>query len=90
MVGECDVAARDVIDNDRLLTDSDGQLIEIDLSEVTFMDSAGIHCLLEFRKRAERYGPRLVVTHPSPPVRRVLEVSGLMSLLEPDSAPGRP
>jgi anti-anti-sigma factor len=45
----------------------------VDLREVTFFDSAAIHALLRL---ADRYGEALVV-HPSPQVRRVLEISGL-------------
>jgi anti-anti-sigma factor len=45
----------------------------LDLRAVTFFDSAAIHALIRL---AERYGAGLEV-HPSPQVRRVLEISGL-------------
>jgi anti-sigma B factor antagonist len=45
----------------------------LDLQAVTFFDSAAIHALIRL---AEHYGARLEV-HPSPQVRRVLEISGL-------------
>ena len=55
--GDCDAVAHDVIENDRSLTEfATGQLVELYLGEVTFMDSAGIHCLLALRDRAERSG----------------------------------
>jgi anti-anti-sigma factor len=45
----------------------------LDLRGVTFFDSAAIHALLQL---AEHYGAGLRVLA-SPPVRRVLEISGL-------------
>jgi len=45
----------------------------LDLRAVTFFDSAAIHALLRL---ADHYGDQLTV-HPSSPVRRVLEISGL-------------
>jgi anti-anti-sigma factor len=45
----------------------------LDLRAVTFFDSAAIHALLRL---ADHYRDALTV-HPSPQVRRVLEISGL-------------
>ena len=40
--GDCDTAARDILDNDPdLIEFNRGQLLEVHLSQVTFMDSAG-------------------------------------------------
>jgi anti-anti-sigma factor len=83
--GECDVAARAIIDNDLSLTEfSRGLLVEVHLGEVTFMDSAGIHTLVVLRDRADRAGARFVVRDASPPVRRVLELTGLAGILASD------
>jgi anti-anti-sigma factor len=83
--GDCDAAAREILDNDPDLTElKRGQLIEVHLSDVTFMDSAGIHTLLALRLRAGQAGAQLVVRDASAPVRRVLELTGLTGILESD------
>ena len=85
--GDCDSLAHDVLENDRSLTEfATGQLVEVHLGEVAFMDSAGIHCLLALRERVERTGAQFVVRSWSPPVRRVLELTGLMAVLVPHGA----
>jgi stage II sporulation protein AA (anti-sigma F factor antagonist) len=50
--------------------------LEMDLSDVTFMDSSGLYVLLATGQRAERNGGRLRLLHPSPRVMRVLEAAG--------------
>jgi anti-anti-sigma factor len=45
----------------------------LDLTGVTFFDSAAIHALIRL---AERY-PNALEVNPSPQVRRVLEIAGL-------------
>jgi anti-anti-sigma factor len=51
--------------------------IVLDLSKLTFMDSSGLRMLLGVRTRCERNRCKLVVTSPSPEVRRLMEVTGL-------------
>jgi anti-anti-sigma factor len=83
--GDCDTAARDILDNDPdLIEFNRGQLIEVHLSQVTFMDSAGIHNLLALRLRAGQAGAQFVVCEASASVRRVLELTGLTAILESD------
>jgi anti-anti-sigma factor len=55
--------------------------IEIDLSKVSFMDSAGINALVRCHAAADRRGRSLVVMNPHPDVRRVLDICGLLELL---------
>lgn len=52
-----------------------GRTVEIDMAGVTFMDSSGIACLL----RAAHTGITIVITDPSNPVRRILELTGLVN-----------
>ena len=59
--------------------------LDIDLSDVTFMDSAGLHVLLATQRRAERHGGYLRLLHPTPRVMRVLEVTGVDGLFEIES-----
>ena len=48
----------------------------VDLSEVTFLDSAGLHVLFRLARRlAERGATLAVVVPPGSPVRRVVEIA---------------
>jgi anti-anti-sigma factor len=69
--GEVDMSTADAMF--RAATQDGAAAATLDLRAVTFFDSAAIHALIRL---AERYGARLEV-HPSPQVRRVLEISGL-------------
>ena len=50
----------------------------VDLSGVTFMDSTGIAALVLLANDAEDGESRFVVRTPSPTVKRILEVTGLL------------
>jgi anti-anti-sigma factor len=54
----------------------------IALNDVTFMDSSGVHELLEARHAAASRNVALVLVAPSVPVLRVLEVCGLTDLFD--------
>jgi N-acetylglucosaminyldiphosphoundecaprenol N-acetyl-beta-D-mannosaminyltransferase len=57
-------------------------LVPIDLSEVRFMDSAGIGLLAKARKHSQKLGMSLQFMEVSPAVRNVLRISKMESLLE--------
>ena len=73
--GELDVASADGLHS---LAELAGSFLVFDLSDLTFIDSSGIGALLMARNRilAEARGD-LVVTSPTAPVRRTLEIVGL-------------
>jgi anti-sigma B factor antagonist len=76
--GEIDVATAS------LLSDAIEVLrgtVTLDLSGVTFMDSSGVRVLLQQHQRREDAGDRLVLAELSQPVRRVLEVAGVLEYL---------
>ena len=50
----------------------------IDLSYTAFLDSSGIHALFQGEHRARELNRTLVVICPSGPVRRVLELTGML------------
>jgi anti-sigma B factor antagonist len=54
--------------------------IVVDLDRVSFMDSAGVHVLLQF-SLTQGNGNRLALTCGSPQVRRLLEVTGVRRYL---------
>ena len=56
--------------------------VELDLSDVTFIDSSGVQCLVQARRAAADHDDgRVKVTGMSTQVRRVLEVTGLLGPL---------
>jgi anti-sigma B factor antagonist len=55
--------------------------LRLDLRRLTFMDSSGLHVVLDTRALCESKGFDFAITDGSPPVRRLFEVSGLRGLL---------
>ncbi|MEU5669230.1 STAS domain-containing protein [Micromonospora sp. NPDC047762] len=72
VAGEVDMATADTMLQTALREPAAGK-ITLDLSAVTFFDSAAIHALVRL---AQEFSGRLSV-RPSRQVRRVLEISGL-------------
>jgi anti-anti-sigma factor len=60
---------------------ADGRELWIDLSETEFMDSSGLHLLIDTRRRAAELGRRLAIICPDGRVRRVFEVAGVAEAL---------
>ena len=61
-------------------------LVTVDLDEVTFFDSAGVHALAAAYRRATVVGARLHVVTSRRAVLRPLQLSGLWQLLSGDSS----
>jgi len=55
--------------------------VDLDLSAVTFLDAAGIRCLLICRAAATSAGLSLRMVNPAPDVARVLRITGLLDVL---------
>jgi anti-anti-sigma factor len=55
--------------------------IIVDLGDVSFIDSTGLHVLLKARRRLEEVGGTLLVVCGDTNTRRVFEVSGVVELL---------
>lgn len=53
----------------------------IDFSEVDFMDSSGIGVVLGRYKRIERSGGKFCISGCSAHIRKILEISGVLSLI---------
>jgi anti-anti-sigma factor len=73
--GELDLAA--VSELEASTVDLDGQLIEVDLGGVTFLDSAGLRALWN----TGRSHPGVRFVNPSPNVRRLLELTKMTDLI---------
>jgi anti-anti-sigma factor len=77
--GELDMAAAFKLESglDPLLDDEAVEAVQLDLSEVDFVDSAGLGALLALRERAQDRGIALEISRASDPVRRLLGLTGL-------------
>jgi anti-anti-sigma factor len=77
--GELDMAAAFKLESgvDPLLEDEAVDSVQLDLSDVGFVDSAGLGALLALRERAQDRGIALEIARASDPVRRLLELTGL-------------
>jgi anti-anti-sigma factor len=72
--GELDMASGPELTRTVVEAQRQGAPISLDFSGVSFMDSSGLRALLD--AVASKNGSRpLVIVHPTPPVRRVLEIS---------------
>jgi anti-anti-sigma factor len=76
--GELDMPAGDALSAvlDPLL--AHGSTVVLDLDAVTFMDSTGIRVLGNARRQGDEAGCRFLLARPSPVVRRILHVAGLL------------
>lgn len=64
------------------LADSIGRCdVVLDLSRVAFCDSSALRVFVDAQRTSAAGGRTLELTHPSPPVRELFEVSGLRGVL---------
>lgn len=86
LAGELDMDVADELSG--LLSDLVGRRgatsVEVDLDEVTFLDSVALGALVAGFQAAGRAGRRFHVSHPHGEVRKILDVTGV---LEPLTAP---
>ena len=84
LVGELDQhnAEKARIMLDTMLRDITIRDLTLDLSGVTFMDSAGLGVVLGRYKTIHMRGGRVIVTGVSAPVDRIFRMSGIYTLVE--------
>jgi anti-sigma B factor antagonist len=72
----------------RMVEESRPPRVVLDLTEATFIDSSGMHAMLDLRSDAKRFAYHLVLVLPETPgVRRPLEISGLLRLFDVRDSP---
>lgn len=88
VAGEVDLATNDEFQDGLLhaLVTRLPHHLEVDLDGVTFMDCGGLTALVLASQVAARTGCRLQITNPPSLLRRMLETTGLSSLLTPHPA----
>ena len=80
--GEVDMASSPSLRSE-LEAALDAQELRVDLCDTTFMDSSGIHVLLDIHRLAEG---RMTIVCPPGPVRRVLDLTGVAGALRVSDA----
>jgi anti-sigma B factor antagonist len=80
--GELDLASSPTLERelDRV-HDADVDLLIVDLRELRFMDSTGLHALVKANKRATEAGRRFAVVKGGPQIQRLLSLTGVAELL---------
>ena len=61
---------------------SDGLIIELDLSKVTYMDSSGLGVLVAFYKRVIKENTSLKLINPSERIMRMFNITGLSQFMD--------
>jgi len=64
--------------------------IAVDMSEVGYIDSSGLSTLVWGHRETTSAGGSLTLRRPSRILRRLLDITGLASLLMTEDEPGRP
>jgi anti-anti-sigma factor len=81
-VGEIDLAtAGDIETQLQELWESGWVAVDIDLRQVTFMDSSGLHMMVRATRAAHRMGRSLTIIDGSDQVRRLLELTSMEEVL---------
>jgi anti-anti-sigma factor len=89
--GEIDLSSADLVDaavTDALLSHHPRR-VDVDLAEVRFLDSSGIHALLRCRAQAIEAGCQLAVTNPQRMTYQVMELTGVLAALAVTLAPDK-
>jgi anti-anti-sigma factor len=82
-VGDIDLASADRLRTAMRLEESQAPTVVLDLRGVPFMDSSGLGVIVHENRTARERGARFAVAvGGQPAVRRILELSGLSSVLE--------
>jgi anti-anti-sigma factor len=83
LAGECDLAAREDCTAALLGAVKAADTVVVDLKELTFLDSSGVHALVTAYRAANERGGRLIVVGAAGMVAHVLEITGVAGLLNP-------
>jgi anti-sigma B factor antagonist len=88
--GEVDLSTAAALGRELAAARVEADTVLLDLSDVTFMDSTGLHLLLEASHRSAVTDWSFFVVRPSEAVRRLIELSGtahLLTLVDPTGEP---
>jgi anti-anti-sigma factor len=80
-VGELDIATVGALERAVLDLEDNGQMIVLDLSGLSFIDSSGLRLVIDLNERYGGESDRLRVIAGSPAVERLLDIAGLRDRL---------
>jgi anti-anti-sigma factor len=86
VAGEMDLASCPTLEEATLIIPLDGKTLQLEISGVPFMDSAGLNLLLKLRRRLVAEGGRLFITGLQTQPAGVLRLTETDTLLTPDAA----
>ena len=82
LAGEIDMYVADALElRLRHLAAEHGEIIEVDLAEVTFCDSSGLRVFIKLSNELAARGGRLRLARPSQPFLRLVELTDTASIL---------
>lgn len=80
--GEVDIASVEALEEEiQRVVEEGSKRVAVELSPVTFMDSTGLRALIASHHQLTERGGEIAVVVSDGPVRRLLEVSGLIGSL---------
>jgi len=79
--GDCDLAVREEMVATLLAAVGRSAVVTVDLAEVDFLDSSGVHGLVAAHRAALERGGHLYLENPTGSVAAVLDLTGLRALL---------
>lgn len=84
LTGELDLHITDDMRNtlDTFLDDPQIKHVIFNLSQANYIDSSGLGVMLGRYKRVVQRGGKVLLVSPQPQVRKILELSGLMTIME--------
>jgi anti-sigma B factor antagonist len=82
LAGELDMAAAPALKEALRAAQTQAQVVVLDLRDLTFMDSSGIHAILPGSLFAKRPGHRLILVRGPKQIDRLLELAGVTDKLD--------
>jgi anti-anti-sigma factor len=87
LAGELDVDTTPLLEWTLRAPQSQAQLIVLDMRDLDFMDSSGVHAIVDAGARVRRLGHRLVILRGPPEVDRVFGLTGNNRYVEDGDLP---
>ncbi|WP_030440338.1 STAS domain-containing protein [Actinoplanes subtropicus] len=79
--GDCDLAVREELVATLLAAVGRSAVVTVDLADVDFLDSSGVHGLVAAHRAALERGGHLYLENPTGSVAAVLDLTGVRALL---------
>jgi anti-sigma B factor antagonist len=82
LIGDLDIATAPLLREGLLgVLEGDPRQITLDMADLSFIDSTGLSVVVGAFNRARQDGREVVLRNPRPPTRKVLEISGIDTVM---------